>query len=128
MSYFGHTCKLPPMERPVGPCPACDYDRVMANASRPLDDASLSVHPATDRLTKIAKLPANWDSYGALPIDPRAIESARKLITALSHPPQIVPTTEGGIQLEWHRDGIDFDLVIPAHGGTGFFGVEENDS
>lgn len=29
MGYFGHTCKLPFMERPMGPCPACAYARDM---------------------------------------------------------------------------------------------------
>lgn len=29
MSYFGHTCELPFMERPMGPCPACEYARDM---------------------------------------------------------------------------------------------------
>jgi len=39
MSYFGHTCKLPVMERPMGPCPACKYDREMEEASRPFPDS-----------------------------------------------------------------------------------------
>jgi len=78
-----------------------------------------------ERFAEISKLEANWDSYGASPIDRRAIESARRVIAALSHSPQIVPTTSGGIQLEWHRDGIDFDLVIPPEGATGFIGIDE---
>ena len=29
MGYFGHSCELPWYDRPMGPCPACEYAREM---------------------------------------------------------------------------------------------------
>ena len=48
---------------------------------------------------KLAALKANWDSYGAPPITPAAIETAKWLH---SHWPtaSVVPTPTGGVQLE----------------------------
>ncbi|MGI8492324.1 MAG: hypothetical protein ACR2KC_03860 [Acidimicrobiales bacterium] len=36
------------------------------------------------------------------------IESS--LVDQLDHKPQVVPTVEGGVQLEWHT--VDIDLII----------------
>jgi hypothetical protein len=30
--------------------------------------------------------------------------------------PQIIPTVEGGVQLEWHRDGFDLEIEITCTG------------
>jgi len=48
---------------------------------------------------KLAALKANWDTYGAPPITPAAIETAKWLH---SHWPtaSVVPTPTGGVQLE----------------------------
>jgi hypothetical protein len=81
----------------------------------------------TTRLEHFATLKADWDSYGALPIDPRAIECARRLLAVMSHEPQMVPTTRGGVQFEWHRDGIDVELDIPPEGAALFFANADDD-
>lgn len=79
---------------------------------------ALKPDPTTEtRLREIAKLATDWDSYGALPIDQRAIDRARRVIAVMAHAPQIVPTTHSGVQLEWHRDGIEVEIVI-ADGGV----------
>ncbi len=61
-------------------------------------------------------LEENWDSYGAKRIDPRCIDAANSLLRAIldsSTPrPSVVPTNRGGIQLEWHRGGIDLEIEI----------------
>ncbi len=36
-------------------------------------------------------------------------------------PPTVVPTSEGGIQVEWHRNGIDLEIESPPSGQVEFF-------
>jgi len=59
-------------------------------------------------------LPSDWDSYGARPIDRRKVEAARQLLVTLlvndAPMPAIVPTSDGGIQLEWHRCGANLEV------------------
>jgi hypothetical protein len=61
----------------------------------------------------IRNLERDWDSYGANPPTVKALEIATMLI---SHPPWVVPCNDGGIQLEWHESGVDFEIVIQADG------------
>ncbi|MHB1034035.1 MAG: hypothetical protein ACYC35_11660 [Pirellulales bacterium] len=69
-----------------------------------------------ERITELGNLEENWDSYGARPIDPRcAVATADLLLSLLdatTPKPFIVPTTRGGIQLEWHRAGADLEIRI----------------
>jgi hypothetical protein len=72
--------------------------------------------PALERLSALSRLPRNWDSYGASPIDPRCLVETivflcrhMSINTAL---PQIVPVGNGSIQIEWHRNGIDFEALF----------------
>ena len=65
---------------------------------------------------QIGELDENWDSYGAPPIDPHCAEAATNLLLSVldsSTPkPCVVPTSRGGIQLEWHRAGVDLEVEI----------------
>ncbi len=65
---------------------------------------------------QIGELEENWDSYGASPIDPRCAEAAINLLLSVLHSgtpkPFVVPTSRGGIQLEWHRAGVDLEVEI----------------
>lgn len=64
----------------------------------------------------LGDLPQNWDSYGARPIDPSvalaAIRFLSDVLPADTPPPQIVPTSRGGIQLEWHCNGVDLEIDV----------------
>lgn len=69
----------------------------------------MSQHPArmtpSERLDYIATLENDWDSYGAPPIDPRAIAEARRLLADWPGDlPTPTPTTSGGIALEFDND------------------------
>ncbi len=65
---------------------------------------------------QIGELEENWDSYGARPIDPRCAEATTNLLLSVLDPgtpkPCVVPTNRGGIQLEWHRAGVDLEVEI----------------
>lgn len=73
------------------------------------------------RLKSLAALRDDWDSYGAKAPDVRAMERARQVCVVLAFAPSLVPTTSGGVQLEWHRDGLDIEIDIPAEGATEFY-------
>lgn len=78
-----------------------------------------------DRFSHLAKLPANWDSYGARPVTVKAIESALGLLGEVMYDdlplPDIIPAASGGIQCEWHIAGIDLELEVSAEGKRAAF-------
>jgi hypothetical protein len=67
-------------------------------------------------LRELLKLPANWNSYGAVPVQEESVARAMDLLRRIARPdtppPTGVPTVRGGVQLEWHRSGIDLELEI----------------
>lgn len=72
--------------------------------------------PTVEKLAQLLALGANWDSYGARPIDPQLPLAALRLLAGVmrnsSPPPDVVPTSRGTIQLEWHRDGVDLEIDV----------------
>lgn len=70
------------------------------------------------QICSLGELAANWDSYGARPVDPQIALTAIEIWLAAGSstvaPPAVVPTVRGAIQLEWHRRGIDLELEIAA--------------
>jgi hypothetical protein len=67
-------------------------------------------------LGEFLALPANWDSYGARRIDPGAVQAGiqvlYKYVPSGSPPPHVVPTSRGGVQIEWHTQGIDLQIEV----------------
>ena len=77
-------------------------------------------------LQRLANLPFNWDSYGAFPVSPVALELTRELLRFLhsfgslnSFPLSeavIAPDPDGTITIEWHlRSGGTVLLTITAN-------------
>lgn len=66
------------------------------------------------KLDEMALLALNWDSYGALPITPEAIASARLIVRAAtaksSTPEWVVPSVNGGITISWGEEAIIIDV------------------
>ena len=73
---------------------------------------------ALRKIEELASLPAGWDSDGAVKIDPTCVDVAYRTLTALMIgnpvliPPTVVPTTTGGVQLEWHSGGVDVEISV----------------
>lgn len=63
-----------------------------------------SIH---NSLTRLRAFQANWDGYGAVPLDPRILDTVASVIDLIpvdaGLTPQVVPMTRGRVQLEWHR-------------------------
>jgi len=74
------------------------------------------VEPTVQSLGKLLELGSDWDSYGGSPIDPRCVAAALDLIFGtLPHDapvPSVVPTSGGGVQIEWHTRGVDLEVEL----------------
>ena len=68
------------------------------------------------RICTLGDLKENWDSYGARRIDPFCAMAAVDLILSVMGAdvpiPAVVPTSRGGVQLEWHCGGMDLEIVV----------------
>lgn len=71
-----------------------------------------------ERLLEYVKLPRGWDSYGALPVTWEAGMFALSVLNEVMRNrtpiPQVVPSSAGGVQLEWHEKGVDLELHVTA--------------
>lgn len=70
------------------------------------------------KLRSLMRLGPGWDSYGARAIYARAVDAALVfLVRSAQYPrPSIVPTSKGGIQLEWHDGRIDVEIEFTPDG------------
>jgi len=72
--------------------------------------------PLMQGFVDLLTLPPDWNSYGAGAIDQETVVEAMNLINGLLGPtspaPRVVPLSSGGLQLEWHRKGIDLEVVF----------------
>ncbi|MGH7623697.1 MAG: hypothetical protein ACREOJ_00065 [Gemmatimonadaceae bacterium] len=71
-------------------------------------------------IQRLSFLPKDWDSYGGRPVTFEAAFHALELLAGYlpsnSVPPSIVPGSDGGIQLEWHRHAGDLEIAFDQAG------------
>jgi hypothetical protein len=83
--------------------------------------------PAAERrINALLALPANWDGEGAPSINfDCAMGAFGFLFSNSMHEtpaPQLVPTSAGGVQVEWHMGGTDFEIRFdPQEQATYFY-------
>ena len=69
-----------------------------------------------DDLYGILALNDNWDSYGATRFSSDVAKAVTSLLLDIMQAdtpaPQVVPSANGSIQLEWHTDGIDLEIEV----------------
>lgn len=69
-----------------------------------------------EKLYSLVELQAGWNSYAAQPIQREVIRHAARWVPTLLQPatpePAVVPRVRGGLQLEWHRRGIDLEIYV----------------
>lgn len=68
--------------------------------------ASREEETTLDPFDALRRLGANWDSYGAPPLDPATVDRARMFLKRV----HVCPCVRGGVQLEWHTHGIDLEI------------------
>lgn len=96
-----------------------------APASRPVEPLRVrfSGPPAPDWLPELVPrfreylaLPRGWDSYGARTVSRDAVIVAIRILAGVARrPDHVLPTSGGGVQLEWDGD-IDLELEVKANG------------
>lgn len=84
--------------------------------------------PAT--LQAFSNLPwqnGNWRSDGQL-TNPTAVKALLTLLIEVGDdrmpPPAIVPAWNGGVQAEWHRNGVDLEIEANPDGLVEFFFID----
>jgi hypothetical protein len=70
--------------------------------------------PVLDRIGELSALSPNWDDHGALAIEAEQLAKALVFIAGVmapdTPPPALVPIGNGGVQVEWHRAGLDVEV------------------
>lgn len=81
--------------------------------------------PTLKRLRDLLRLPSDWDGYGAaetrLDDAVDALIFLRRVMLASTPLPAIVPLNDGGVQLEWHESGLDFEATFTGGADRGFY-------
>jgi hypothetical protein len=76
------------------------------------------VEPTISAYVGVQTLPENWDSYGGKKINRdlinRSLSTLGLIMGPASPAPSVVPLGDGGLQLEWHRNQQDLEIVFPA--------------
>ena len=66
------------------------------------------------------ELENNWDSYGGRPVHESVAQAAADLLSRLARPftaePTVVPTSGGGIQIEWRTSKVDLEIEFASAG------------
>jgi len=69
---------------------------------------------------RVAELKDGWDGYGnSAPTDEaifRALATVVNLLGQESPSPEVVATSSGAVQLEWHEGGMDLEIVASRAG------------
>lgn len=84
--------------------------------------ASTPFERAFARIAQLESLKPGWNGHRAGPPSPRALFNARRVTQFL--PPAsvadmaVIPTNRGGVQLEWHGNGVDVEIEIARDGAV----------
>ncbi len=72
--------------------------------------------PVLNRCAEMMQLEAGWDSYGAraprMALFQTGLELLARLVGDGALVPHVVPTTRGGLQLEWSVDGRELEIEV----------------
>lgn len=93
--------------------------------------ARLSFQLARETLDELARLPEDWDSYGAAPPTAVAISAAHGLLANVAEryveptdedalPWAAAPLADGGVQFEWRGPGGAIEVEIGPDGGLAY--------
>ena len=72
------------------------------------------VKPTAQAMDELLALEPDWDSYGALTVDPWHVYTMLQVLALVMRDdtpvPSVCPTNRGGVQVEWHERGIDLEI------------------
>jgi len=106
-----------------------EIENALTRRDLPLLLLSQNQIEAMRALNKITELSQNWDSYGSPPPTFLAIGLAIDVLTKIDHPSlsaaSVVPTSGGGVQLEWSVGSRRFQLEILGEGSVEYLKIDE---
>jgi hypothetical protein len=74
------------------------------------------VQPTVESLAALLALPSGWNSYDARTVKPSIAQAAFELLADVmdgdTPGPSIVPTSAGGLQLEWHTANVELEITF----------------
>jgi len=86
--------------------------------------------PTLRRSAPLLLLPSNWNCQGAPAVERTAIQAAVDALWSFmsdqSSIPQWTPTRTGGVQLDWHENGIDLEIEFTPEGTNATAVFEDN--
>lgn len=80
-----------------------------------------------NRLLELLSLGDNWNGYGESAVHTSSVKRAVNVLDAVGSEgprPGVVPTSAGGIQLEWVGNGFEIEVEIPPNGAASVFVVD----
>src|SRR5439155_24397223 len=91
----------------------------------PYGQAATWAAPVILRLIQLSGLRDGWDGGSARAIDRQAVDVGLHVLSQLLQPwspaPAVVPTAAGGLQFEWHDQGIDLEIGVAPSGHVHVF-------
>ena len=70
--------------------------------------------PVLNELAASVRLPRGWDTYDGAPVSTSVASGTFSFLSRILEPssaaPAVVPLADGGVQLEWHRGGLDVEV------------------
>jgi len=75
--------------------------------------------PTLDRMLGFLSLGEDWNGYGERPIHESAVKRAVDALNEIcpdGPSPCVVPTPDGGVQIEWMTGGFEIEVEIPPSG------------
>ncbi|HCF98935.1 MAG TPA: hypothetical protein DEV93_00145 [Chloroflexi bacterium] len=93
-------------------------DAYFLRVAEPREETSESgwLIPVLERIDELLSLPPGWDTHGSRSINARharrAVDFLMQVMGTDTPPPTIIPVSNGGVQLEWHLEGIDAETLF----------------
>ena len=69
---------------------------------------NMDLSKSINSISEIASLPDNWNLNGAPAFSEQVILLCKDIVRSLSHQPNIFPTANGSIQMEWDNSKGDY--------------------
>ena len=110
----------------AGPWPGPERREMTLQVSATLFKQSW-FRPTLDRMLEFLSLQENWNGYGESPIHESAVKRAVDVLNEVCREgpcPSVVPTANGGVQIEWAVGGFEIDVEIPPSGPAAILIVE----
>jgi hypothetical protein len=90
------------------------------------------LYDACQQLEQLALLPANWDSYGAAPVDNRAVKKAAQYLAYLAcvvgvPAPGVGAAPDAEVALTWDEAAWSLDASVDASGLIRYVYLDERD-